>query len=155
TGTAAESEPAQAPNLSETLGSAELLLLKVPAVVPSPFDFGQMARQKLPVFSLEGMSWTANRFTVEGMTASDPYQPGHPVTIPDPGGVKEVRLFGAEPTLSYTFRQPESSWHGAGTMFATGGSLFSDNLPPLQQRDQLQTSDKFHRFVYANAQAGG
>src|ERR1700674_463562 len=88
-------EPAQEPKLSDTLGAAELLLLKLPAVVPSPFDFGQMARQKLPVFSLEGMSWTVNRFTVEGMTANDPYQPGHPVTLPDPGGVKEVILFGA------------------------------------------------------------
>jgi hypothetical protein len=152
-------EHAEAPKLSETLGTAELLLLKPPAVVPSPFDFGQLARQKLPVFSLEGMSWTVNRFTIEGMTANDPYQPGHPVTLPDPGGVSEVRLFGSfsgsGPTLSYTFRQPESSWHGSGTMFATGGSLFSSNLPAPDEQAQLQTSSRFNRFVYANAQAGG
>ena len=152
---AAEAEPAEAPKLADTLGTAELLLLKLPAVVPSPFDFGQMARQKLPVFSLEGMSWTANRFTVEGMTANDPYQPGHPVAIPDPGGVREVILFGGAPTLAYTFRQPESSWHGSGTMFATGGSLFSSNLPAPAEQAQLQTSSRFHRFLYANAQAGG
>jgi len=131
----------------------------VPAVIPGPFDFGQMARPKLPVFSLEGMSWTANRFTVEGMTANDPYQPGHPVILPDPGGVSEVRLFGtlsgSGPTLSYTFRQPVSTWHGSGTMFGTVGSLFSNNLPAPQERDQLQTSARFNRFVYANARAGG
>ena len=154
-----DAEPAEAPKLSDTLGTAELLLLKLPAVVPSPLDFGQMARQKLPVFSLEGMSWTANRFTIEGMTANDPYQPGHPVTLPDPGGVSEVRLFGnpagSGPTLSYTFRQPVSSWHGSGTMFATGGSLFSSNLPAPAEQSQLQTSSRFNRFVYANAQAGG
>jgi hypothetical protein len=73
--------PAQEPNVSDTLGTAELLLLKLPAVIPSPFDFGQMARQKLPVFSLEEMSWTASRFQVEGMTATDPYQPGRPVRV--------------------------------------------------------------------------
>ena len=102
-------EPGEEPKLSDTLGTAELLLLKLPAVIPSPFDFGQLARQKLPVFSLEGMSWTVNRFTVEGMTATDPYQPGRPVALPDPGGVSEVRLFGSAPTLAYTFRQPASS----------------------------------------------
>ena len=88
----ADEETAQAPKLSDSPGTAELLLLKFPAAVPSPFDFGQTARQKLPVFSLEGMSWTANRFTVEGMTADDPYQPGHLVALPDPGGVSEVNL---------------------------------------------------------------
>jgi len=153
----AADEPAQAPKLSDTLGTAELLLLKLPAVIPSPLDFGQLAWQKLPVFSLEGISWTVNRFTVEGMTANDPYQPGHPVTLPDPGGVSEVQLFGSfsgsGPTLSYTFRQPMQSWHGSGTMFATGGSLFSDNLPASDAL--VQTSSRFHRFVYANVQAGG
>ena len=109
-------EPAQEPNLSDTLGTAELLLLRLPAVIPSPFDFGQMARQKLPVFSLDGMSWTVNRFSVEGMTATDPYQPGRPVVLPDPGGVSEVRLFGSAPTLSYAFRQPLESWHGGGSL---------------------------------------
>ena len=151
-----EGDPAEAPKLSDTLGTGELLLLKFPAVIPSPFDFGQMARQKLPVFSLEGMSWTVNRFTVEGMTANDPYQPGHPVVLPDPGGVSEVRLFGSAPTLSYTFHEPSSStWHGSGTIIATGGSLFSSNLAPADAQALLQTASRFHRFVYANAQAGG
>ena len=101
------------------------------------------------------MSWTLNGFTVEGMTASDPYQPGHPVVLPDPGGVSEVRLFGSAPTLSYTFRQPLETWHGSGTFFATGGSLFSNNLPAPDRQTLLRTSDHFHRFVHANAQAGG
>ena len=155
----AEGEPPEAPNLFDTSGTAELLLLKLPGVIPTPLDFGQMARQKLPVFSLEGMSWTANRFTVEGMTANDPYQPGRPVALPDPGGVNEVRLFGSfsgsGPALSYTFRQPVSTWHGSGTMFATAGALFSDNLPAPGAQAQLQTPSRFHRFVDANAQAGG
>ena len=151
----AADEPSPEPRLSDSLGTAELLLLKLPAVVTSPLDFGQLARQKLPVFSLEGMSWTVNRFTVEGMTASDPYQPGHPVVLPDPGGVSEVRLFGSAPTLSYTFRQPIETWHGSGTFFATGGSLFSNNLPAPDRQTLLRTSDHFHRFVHANAQAGG
>src|SRR6202521_2805455 len=127
-------EPAQEPKLSDTLGAAELLLLKPPAVIPSPFDFGQMARQKVPVFSLEGMSWTVNRFSVEGMTATDPYQPGRPVVLPDTGGISEVRLSGSVPTLSYSSREPASSWHGSGTLFDTGGSLFSNNLPAPAER---------------------
>lgn len=141
------------PKLSETLGTAELLLMKFPAVVPYPFDIGQTARQKLPVFSLEGMSWTTSRFTIEGLTATDPYQPGHFVALPDPGGVYEAQLFGAAPTLAYTFRQPTAAWHGSGTIFATGGSLFSNNLPAA--RGLLETPGQLHRFVYANAQAGG
>jgi hypothetical protein len=153
---AQDSTTVSEPKLSETLGAGELLLLKGPGVIPSPYDFGQMARQKMPVLSLEGMSWTASRFTVEGMTANDPYQPGHPVTLPDPGGVSEVRLFGSSvPTLAYTFRQPTQSWHGSGTLYATGGSLFSSNLPAADQQGQLQTSDRFHRFTYGNVQAGG
>jgi len=151
----ADDESSPEPRLSDALGTAELLLMKWPAVVTSPLDFGQLARQKLPVFSLEGMSWTVNRFTVEGMTATDPYQPGHPVVLPDPGGSSEVRLFGSAPTLSYTFRQPVEAWHGSGTFFATGGSLFSNNLPAPDRQTRLRTSDHFHRFVHANAQAGG
>lgn len=155
--------PAQEPTLSDTLGTAELLLVTRPGVIPSPFDFGQMARQKLPVFSMEGMSWTVSRFQVEGMTATDPYQPGRPVVLPDPGGVSEIRLDGSldgamaasAPTLSYGFRRPPESWHGSGTMFATGGSLFSNNLPTQDAQALLQTSSRFHRFVYGNAQAGG
>lgn len=152
-------EPPPESNFPDTLGAAELLLMKLPAAVPSPLDFGQLARQKLPVFSLEGMSWTVSRFSIEGMTANDPYQPGHPVALPDPGGVSEVRLFGSSsgsgPTLAYSFREPSQTWHGSGTFFATGGSLFSDNLPQPASQALLQTSDRFHRFVYANAQAGG
>lgn len=143
------------PKLSHTLGTAEMLLMKFPAAVPSPFDIGQTARQKLPVFSFEGMSWTASRFTVEGMTATDPYQPGHAVALPDPGGVHEVQLFGAAPTLAYTFRQPAPHWHGSGTILATGGSLFSGNSPAPAQRGLLQTPGELQRFLYANAQAGG
>ncbi|MBZ5676798.1 MAG: hypothetical protein LAP61_21360 [Acidobacteriia bacterium] len=159
----ADEETAQAPKLSDSPGTAELLLLKFPAAVPSPFDFGQTARQKLPVFSLEGMSWTANRFTVEGMTADDPYQPGHLVALPDPGGVSEVNLFGpfsgsgsrSGPTLSYIFRQPVSNWHGSTTAYATGGLLSADNLPVPAERVQLQTSSRLRRFLNSNAQAGG
>ncbi len=40
-------------------------------------------------------------------------------------------------------------------MFATGGWLFSDNLPTTGAQAQLQTSSRFHRFVDADAQAGG
>jgi hypothetical protein len=143
------------PKVSDTLGTAELLLLTQPGVIPGAFDSGQIARQKRPVFSLEGMSWTVSRFTVEGMTANDPYQPGHPVALPDPGGVSEVRLFGAVPTLAYSFREPGSAWHGSGAIFATGGSLFANNLPGLGARSLLQTSSRFHHFANANAQAGG
>ncbi|HEY2845237.1 MAG TPA: hypothetical protein VGJ09_16360 [Bryobacteraceae bacterium] len=152
--TAADSA-AQNPQLSDTLGSAEYLLLKVPAVIPGPLDFGQMARQKLPVFSLEGMSWTVNRFAVQGMTATDPYQPGRPVVLPDPGGVSEVRLGGRGPTLFYDFHQPAPSWHGSSSVFFTDGSLSSSNLPPPDQRGLLETSGRFHRFVHANVEANG
>jgi hypothetical protein len=158
-----DEEPAQAPAFSESLGTAELLLLKQPTTVPGPLDFGQMARQKLPVFSLEGISWTANRFTVEGMTANDPYQPGHLVALPDPGGVSDVRLSGSlsaplsasGPTLAYTFAQPRSTWHRSVTLYGTGDSLFANNLPSPAERAQLQTSSRLRRFAYANAQAGG
>ena len=114
-----------------------------------------MARQKLPVFSLEGMSWTVNRFAVEDMTATDPYQPGRPVVLPDPGGVSEIRLGASAPTLFYDFREPVAAWHGSTSVFLTGGSLFSSNLPRPDARALLQTSSRFHRFTHANAQAGG
>ncbi|HSP67891.1 MAG TPA: hypothetical protein VLN48_09200 [Bryobacteraceae bacterium] len=127
-------EPAQSIRLSGTLGSAEFLLLKLPAVIPSSLDFGQIAREKLPVFSLEGISWTVNRFAVQGMTATDPYQPGRPVALPDPHGVSQVRLGASAPTLFYDFREPAQAWHGSGSAFFTGGSLFSNNLPASDAR---------------------
>src|ERR1051326_3270041 len=151
----AAGEPAQGPQLYDTLGAAELLTLKLPAVIPSPLDFGQTARQKLPVFSLEGISWTASRFAVEGLTATDPIQPGRPVVLPDPGGVSDIQLGGYAPTLFYSFRQATPSWHGSGSMFLTGGSLYSSNLPAPDERALIQTSSRFHRFTNANVETGG
>ncbi len=149
------------PKLSEVLDTGELLLLREPAVIADPFDFGQLTRFKLGVFSLDGMSWTSTRFEVQGVDATNPYQPGRPLVSPGPNGVSEVSLtqpyLEQAPTVGYNFRQPssESKLHFAASGFLTGGSLFSDNLPSSPaQRGILQQSDKYNHFYQPNAELG-
>ncbi len=152
-------EPPEAPKYSETLGAGELLLLTQPGVVTDPLDFGQIAREKLAVFSSQGMSWAASRFRVEGMDATDPYQPGRPLLFADPGGVAEFHVdqYGLDgaPTLSYTFRTAEPKWHFLASGFFTGSPLSSSNLPPPNQRGTLQRSDEFQNFAQPHFDLGG
>ncbi|MGH9591663.1 MAG: hypothetical protein ACRD5L_01130, partial [Bryobacteraceae bacterium] len=151
------SDPPEAPKLSETLGAGELLLLKEPGVVTDPLDFGQMAREKLAVFSSQGWSWTASRFRVEGMDATDPYQPGRPLVSADAGGVAQFRVERdtLEPILSYSFRTAASAWHFSAAGFFTGSALSSGNLPPPSQRGALQRSEEFQMFGQPRFELGG
>jgi len=135
-------EPPEAPKIADTLGEGEFLLLKEPGVVTGPLDFGQIARQKLVVFSTQGLSWTANQIRVEGMNAADPYQPGRPLLFPDPSGVAEVRLVRDQlnrgPLLQFSFRTADTRWHFNAGGFFTGSPLSSSNLPAPALRGTLQ-----------------
>ncbi|HEY4365040.1 MAG TPA: hypothetical protein VGN17_29015 [Bryobacteraceae bacterium] len=145
------------PKLPETLGTGELLLLKDPAVVTAPYDFGQLSRDKLPLFSLDGLSWTSTRFLVEGIDAGDPYQPGRPLAYPGPNGVSGVHLTQPDleqsPAVAYQFRVPDGGWHFSASGLFTGGSLFSANLP--SNRGTLQQSDKFNHFYQPSFELAG
>jgi hypothetical protein len=144
----------------EVLSTGELLLLKDPGVISDPYDFGQMARYKLQIFSLEGMSWTDTRFSVQGIDGTDPYQPGRPLVYPGPNGISEVHLsqpnLEQSPAVAYKFRGSEGDWHFSASGLFTGGGLFSSNLPSdPSRRGILQQSDKFNHFYQPSFELGG
>ncbi len=146
-------------SLARVLDQGELLLNSAPGIVADPLDFGQMARYKLQILSLDGQSWTTTRFSVEGINGSDPYQPGRPLVFPGPIGVSELTLAQADlmlgPTVTYHFALPVSKWHLNASGILTGSPLFSNNLPAAGSRGNLQRSEQFNHFYQPGVELGG
>ena len=138
------------------------LSLSDPAAVSEPLDFTGLADDRLMLLSFEGFSWTATRFDVEGLDATDSYQPGRPLDLPDVQAletttVRSTFALTASPTYANEagifLAQPESQWHGGLESTGTATPFASGNLPAV--RDGVQQSDRYAWFTRDHAEAGG
>jgi len=161
-GTWSESRPGRAAPAATTL-QGELLNAE-PASVTEPLDFTGLRDNRVGLESQRGYSWTDTQFKLLGMDATDSYQPGRPVIVPDIGAVDEVAVrsdFAQTASTSYGtevgvfLAQPAASWHGALSTADTGGFLSFSNLPPPLGRGIVQQADRFRWFTRDSAQAGG
>src|SRR5438445_199160 len=59
-----------------------LLLAMETATVSAPLDFSGLASMRLPLLSTRAYSWTDTRYALQGMNATDPYQPGRTMIFP-------------------------------------------------------------------------
>src|SRR4029077_12037924 len=93
---------------------------------------------RLMVESQRGFSWTDTQYKLQGMDATDSYQPGLPAVLPDVQALDEVvvRSAFAETASSSTgteiglfLAEPGASWHGAFSTANTSAALSSTNLP--------------------------
>jgi hypothetical protein len=146
------------------------LLSREPSSVTEPLDFTGLSDNRPGVESQRGFSWTDTQYKLNGMDATDSYQPGRPVVFPDvqaleevivrsayaqrtsPSYGTEVGLFLSEPNASLSSTE---SWHGALSTSNTGAALSSTNLPAPAERGLIQQSDHFQWFTRDRLEIGG
>ena len=150
-------------SLPEAATLQGLLLNQEPASVTEPLDFTGLRDNRVGLESQRGYSWTDTQFKLLGMDATDSYQPGRPVIVPDIQAVDEVVRSDFAQTASTSYgteigiflAQPGASWHGALATADTGGFLSSSNLPPPDERGIVQQADRFRWFTRDSIEAGG
>ena len=81
--------------------------------VSAPPNIGALGDYRLATLSLRGTSWTETRFKLMGMDATDSYQPGMPVILPDVQALDEIvdRDSFAPAEVTAFLHQPGNSWH--------------------------------------------
>src|SRR5205823_12239492 len=126
--------------------------------------FTGLADNRLGVVSQRGFSWTDTQFNLAGLDATDSYQPGYPMILPDMqslGGVVVRSAFALATSNSYGTeiglypRQPNMSWHGTISSANTGSALASTNLPQPPERGIVQQAERFAWFTRDQMEAGG
>ena len=141
-----------------------MLLATEPTTVALPLDLWDLSSMRLPLLSQNAFSWTDVHYTLQGMDASDPYQPGRVVAFPDLSSMSDVVLredftlaaspaYGSE--VASFIRAPSSEWHGELSSADTAALLASGNLPGPATRGALQQSEHFRWFTHDSAQMGG
>ena len=77
--------------------------MNLPASVSEPLDFMGLGDNRLALASQRGFSWTQTQFRLNGIDATDSYQPGRPLILPDIEALDEVvvRSAFAQSTTSY------------------------------------------------------
>lgn len=153
---------ARRPVLPEPFSLQGELSMLDPAAVTEPVDFTGMADNRLTLLSLEGFSWTATQFQIEGLDATDSYQPGRPLMLPDVQALKTTTVrsaFALTTSASYGneagvfLAQPEARWHGAVASDGTAAWLASGDLPAAH--DGVEQSDRYDWLTRDHAKTGG
>ncbi len=141
-----------------------LLLNRAPGIVTEPLNFTGVSDNRAGVVSERGYSWTDTQFKLLGMDATDSYQPGRPVILPDLQAVDEIVVrsgfaqtastgFGTE--VGVFIAQPGPAWHFTLSTADTAGFLSFSNLPPPSERGMVQQADRYHWLTRDAIAAGG
>lgn len=103
-----------------------------------PLDFGGLSDNRLAIESQRGFSWTDTQYKLQGIDATDSYQPGLPPILPEVQALDEIVVRSAfAQTASSSdgtevglfLGEPRASWHSALSTANTGAVLSSTNLP--------------------------
>jgi hypothetical protein len=147
-----------------------LLTGREPSSVSEPLDFTGQSDNRLALESQRGFSWTDTQYKLHGMDATDSYQPGLPLVLPDVEALGEVvvRSAFAQTTSSSNgaeidlfLGEPRESvfesrwWHGALSTTNTGAAFSSVNLPAPANRGLVQQTDQFGWFARDRLELGG
>ena len=148
----------------EAFSLSGLLLSREPSSVTEPLDFTGLHESRLGVESQRGFSWTDAQYKLQGMDATDSYQPGLPAVLPDVQALDEVVVRSAfAQTVSSSagtevglfLVEPGASWHGGLSTANSGAALSSTNLPPPAVRGLVQQADQFRWFTRDRLEIGG
>jgi hypothetical protein len=143
---------------------AALLLSREPSTVTEPLDFTGQSDNRLAIESQRGFSWTGTQFKLQGMDATDSYQPGLPAIFPDVQALEEVVVRSAfaqtasssdGTEIGLFLAEPGTAWHGALSTADTGTPLASSNLPAPANRGSIQQAGQFRWFPSDRAEVGG
>lgn len=148
----------------EPFSFAATLLSREPLSVTAPLNYTGTADHQLALESQRSYSWTYSQFKIEGMDATDSYQPGRPLILPDVQALEEIAVrsgFGQTASSSYGteagvfLRTPDARWHGSISTINTGTVFASSNIPPPADRGMVNQSDYFQRYSRDGLQVGG
>jgi hypothetical protein len=141
-----------------------VMLNREPLTVTQPLNFAGLGDNRLAWQSQRGFSWTGTQFKLLGMDATNSFQPGQAVILPDVNSLEEtVARSGFAQTNSTAYSteiglfppQPSRSWHGALSTSDTAAALSSSNLPAPADRGALQQTEQYRWFTRDAAEAGG
>jgi hypothetical protein len=141
-----------------------VLLSREPASVTEPLDLTGQRDNRLWLESQGALSWTSTQYKLQGIDATDSYQPGRTLIVPNVKALDDVVVrTGFAQTASTSsgtevglfLREPSRSWHGALTSDDTGSFLASSNLPPLERRGLVEQADMFRWFTRDDLELGG
>jgi len=141
-----------------------ILLSREPASVTEPLDFLGLSDNRLALDSQRGLSWTETQFRLQGIDATDGYQPGVPAILPNVealdaivlrSGAAQPAAMDRSPEVGLFLTEPGTSWHATLTSSDTGAGLSSTNLPPPGVRGLVQQPDRFDWFTRDGLDVGG
>ncbi len=156
--------PSSSSAFAESYSLGGTLLAEEPAIVSEPLDFTGVQNTRIPLISQRAFSWTATTFSLEDVNATDPYQPGHPVVLPDIQALAEVTVassavadstggFGVN--IGLHVQTPGRVWHGNLDSSGTGAPLASGNLPAPANRGMLRQTQHYDWFTRNHVDLGG
>jgi hypothetical protein len=148
----------------ESFNFAGIMLSRDPATAEQPLNFAGLGDNRLAWQSQRGFSWTGTDFRLIGMDATDSFQPGRPVIVPNLNSLDEIvarssfaqttsAAYGTE--VGFFPSQPASSWHGDISTSDTSAALSSTNLPPTADRGIVQQTEQYRWFTRDSIEAGG
>ena len=155
-------DPSRAQTYPEAVSSQGVLLSREPATVTEPLDFLGLSDYRLALVSQRATSWTDTQFMLQGMDATDPYQPGLPVILPNVEAMDEmvVRSAFAGTTsaspgteVGFFLAEPGTSGTPRFRAWTTGSGLASSNLP--SGRPRAGAAGRAIRLVHARQPGGG
>jgi len=132
------------------------LLNRGPESTTQPLDFTGLADNRLPLESGGALSWTDTQYKLDGMDATDSYQPGGAAILPDiealsdvvaRGGFAQVGSGSAGAEVGLFSGEARRTWHGAVSSADTGSLVTSANLPPPNRSGIVQQPDQFIWFT--------
>jgi Carboxypeptidase regulatory-like domain len=148
----------------EPYSLAAILLSRQPAMVTQPLDFTGVLDNRLALVSSRTISWTSAQFKLDGMDATDSYQPGLPAILPDTHAIDElaVREASSQTTsaayateVGVFLATPERARHGELSTSDTSAILSASNLPAPPDRGLVQQTERFRWLTEDAAQIGG
>jgi hypothetical protein len=132
-----------------------VLLSREPSTVTEPLDFTGLNDNRLGIVSQRGMSWTDTRYTLQGFDATDSYQPGLPMILPNIEAMQDIVVRSDSGTnVGLFLAEPDTTWHATLSSMNTGSALYSTNLPAAD-RGFLEQRGYFNRMTRDGLDIGG
>jgi hypothetical protein len=122
--------------------------------VTEPLNFTGVNDNLLSVESQGGISWTETQFRLQGIDATDSYQPGRPAILPNIADMDAIVVrngFSQSPSANagteagLFIAQPGTDWHASLSSTDTGAPLAASNVPSTNS-GMLQ-QDQYYRWL--------
>jgi hypothetical protein len=134
------------------------------STVTDRLDTGGLETGRRELFGARGVSWTENKYSLNGFDVTDPYLPGRPLTDPDFDSLADVTVItsakpasfsGSGVNLMLTTPQAPASLHGAVRGFFSNQALQSDNMDARLVQLGFPGPERMRRLVDASGQLSG